>query len=225
MKNLIQNIILLALAALLLGGCASSKSLRITTRPPGAKVNVDGMAMGVSPIVYPYRTQAENIVIEVAKQGYVTETQTVSTRSPEVRAGSTLIVLSEDPMYTETTTSSATNVWLKVQISNRLDEREAWQRIVDSVTSSYDSLEQMDPQSGYLRSSPKQQRWDSPKAGVNILRTQLIATIASTGPLVYKFKIKSELSHGLANDWTEYHRVFYGDAEMIEELTTRLGIK
>ena len=97
---------------------------------------------------------------------------------------------------------------------------------MDSVTTVYDSLEQLDPSSGYLRSAMRERRWDLGfRLGIYIIRTQLSGSIASLEPLIYKFKIKSEYRWSRSSNWDPYNRVFKVDAERVEELTNRLGIK
>ena len=52
-----------------------------------------------------------------------------------------------------------------------------------------------------------------------------ITADSQVSPLIYKFKIKAESRWGSSRDWEPYDRVFKKDAELIEELTSRLGLK
>ena len=105
-----------------------------------------------------------------------------------------------------------------------ISKEECWQKIIDSATTAYDILEQMDPNSGYFRSALQERRWDlGGSLGVYYVRTQLIGSISSTDPLIFKFKIKAESRWGRSRDWDPYERVFRKDAELIEELVNRLA--
>jgi hypothetical protein len=128
-----------------------------------------------------------------------------------------------------TTTSDAANNWLRVQVDPSLAPDVVWQKLVDSVTGSYPSLEMLDAASGYMRSVYNIKTFGQPRAGAEfIVRTRFICTISSKSPLVYKMKIESEWSapqRGLQEDWFPYDRVFKPDAQLVEELQSRLGVK
>ena len=197
----------------------------IYTDPDGAYVMVNNKDLGDAPQQYQYSNGASFRVL-ASKDGYFDSKADFYADSPELRDGVIHMSLRENPVWRATTTSRATNVWLRVQINEKFSESDVWQRVIDSVTSAYDSLEQLDPSSGYIRSTERQRTWDlGGKQGRYTVRTQVIGSIASAKPLIYKFKLKSEYSTGGADDWQPYGRVFHEDAEMIEELTNRLGLK
>ena len=132
----------------------------------------------------------------------------------------------QNPVWQETTTSRATNTWLRVQIDPAISQDASWQKIVDAVTTGYDSLEQLDPLSGYLRSTVQQRRWDlGDRRGPFFVRTQFLGSLSSKEPLIYKLKIKAESRWGTIGDWQPYERVFGKDSDLIEELSNRLGLK
>jgi hypothetical protein len=132
----------------------------------------------------------------------------------------------QNPVWQETTTSRATNTWLRVQIDPAISQDASWQKIVDAVTTGYDSLEQLDPLSGYLRSTAQQRRWDfGDRRGPFFVRTQFLGSLSSKEPLIYKMKIKAESRWGTIGDWQPYERVFGKDSDLIEELSNRLGLK
>ena len=95
------------------------------------------------------------------------------------------------------------------------------------MTTAYDSLEQLDFQSGYIRSVRQLREFRGGTKGDFIIRTQFLGSISSKTPLTYKFKIRSEKRYKRASSesWEDYPRVFKNDAELIEELQARLGIK
>lgn len=203
--------------------CSSPNTFQIVTEPEGAFIKVNGKNVGVAPQEHKHES-GRALLVTVSKEGFFDENVQLTKNSPQIESGLVRVVLQENPVWRETTTSRATNVWLRIQINEALTQDAVWQRVVDSVTSTYDSLEQLDPKSGYLRSTAREKSWNIGN-GVFRVRTQLIGSIATLSPLIYKFKIKSEYSKGRQNDWQEYDRVFREDAGMIEELSNRLGIK
>jgi hypothetical protein len=125
----------------------------------------------------------------------------------------------------ETTTSDAANNWLRVQVDPSLAPDIVWQKLVDSVTGCYPSLEMIDAASGYMRSVYNIRKFGRPGSGEEFeVRTRFICSISSKSPLVYKMKIESEWSTP-QQDWAPYDRVFKQDAELVEELQSRLGVK
>jgi hypothetical protein len=125
-----------------------------------------------------------------------------------------------------TTTSDAANNWLRVQVDPSLAPDVTWQKIVDSVTEDYPDLEMVDVASGYIRSVYTIRQFGEPgvKNGFQV-RTRFVCSIASKSPLVYKIKIESEMSSPPYVDWRPYNRVFNQDAQLVEELESRLGVK
>lgn len=124
-----------------------------------------------------------------------------------------------------TTTSDAANNWLRVQVDPSLSPDVVWQKLMDSVTEDYPSLEMIDVASGYIRTVYTIRRFGQVGAKDEFqIRTRFVCTIASKTPLVYKIKIESEMSTP-SQDWTPYDRIFKQDAQLCEELQSRLGVK
>lgn len=93
---------------------------------------------------------------------------------------------------------------------------------MDSVTGRYPSLEMVDAASGYARSVYSMRRFKGPNGDIEV-RTRFICSISSKTPLVYKMKIESDIS-APHQGWVPYDRVFNEDAELIEEIQSRLGV-
>lgn len=223
-----ESVLLAAAAAVVLtAGCSGLRKLHIVVDPPDAFVSVDKQNLGQSPVSYDYDLDVtRSFSVTADKEGYFPESVVINESHRAHESGELMLTLRANPAWSETTTSRATNTWLRVQVDPSIQKDASWQKIIDAVTSAYDSLEQMDPTSGYIRSTMQQRKWDLGSVqGVYCVRTQLLAAIASTNPLVYKFKIKSEFKWGSSRDWEPYDRVFKKDAELIEELNSRLGLK
>lgn len=214
---------LLALA--LLGtGCSSSHRLRIVTDPAGGFIQVDGVNVGVAPVEHAFDLDDNRTaLVSATLTGFHKEEVTLSRRSPAMKKKQLRLVLQEDESWRVTTTSEATNNWIRIQIESSLTPDAVWQKVVDSVTGRYTSLEQLDSASGYLRSIPTVRKFRGPRGDFRI-RTRFVCSISSKAPLVYKIRIESDFTDNLV-DWTPFSRVFKDDAALIEELQGRLGIK
>lgn len=215
----------LALAAFpVLAGCDSTRSILINSEPPGAFIQVDGQNAGNAPITQTFDFGAKyTFVVTGSMTGYFTEEVVLTKKHPAVRTLEVKLVLQEDEAWKATTTSEATNAWLRIQVDPKLTAEQMWQKLIDAVTSAYSSLEQMDSSSGYIRSVATVRKFRSPKGQISV-RTRFTGSIAQKEPLLYKLKIEAEVSTN-GSDWSPYSRVFKEDEALIEELQSRLGTK
>lgn len=207
--------------ALLSAGCGE-RMVAITTQPAEAVIRVNGQNLGPSPKTHQFTFRDEGAyAVTAAKEGYYSETVTLTRDSDAVHGGLLKLVLTPDHCWASTTISQATNTWLRVPAAPGLSREAAWQIIVDAVTSRYDALEQIDASSGYLRSTPHLKSF---KVNANTLRArnQFYCALASPDPLVYKIKVASDIGY-VGGDWKAYGRIFKADADLVNELMARLG--
>ena len=208
---------------------AQHKSAMITSDPVQALVKVGNEEVGRTPVEYSFdfSDRASRYLITLSKPGYFDQVLTVTEGSSAVRSGQINATLEENPAWTTTTESEATNKWLRIAVDPVITYSDAWQKIIDSVTSVYDSLEQLDQASGYLRSSPKLREFSKGPEGPFFVRTQFIGSISSKAPLTYKIKLisRTRLKSEPAEHWKEFGRVFAEDAQLVEEMQNRLGLK
>lgn len=216
--------LLMAAWLLSLSACASVTELFVTSDPTGAMIQVDNRNVGEAPVLtrLDFDRKKEYLVTAV-KPGYFTEEELVGEDSAAADEKKLRFVLMEDEAWKVTTTSEATNAWLRFQVDPKFAEPDVWQKLVDSVTSRYSSLEQMDAASGYMRTVSQVRRFRSPSGEFRV-RTRFLCSMSSRSPLVYKFRIEAERSDP-SGDWIPYERVFKEDAALIEELSNRLGVK
>lgn len=220
----VMNVLSVVLVGLCLSGCAASE-IQIRTQPAGAVAMVDGQPVGSTPTKAKFDFGKKTFYeVSVSKPGYIPMEQTVASGSEVVRRGYVAFDMIPDQAHTQTTVSDAANNWRRIQISPQFTKDAAWQRLVDSVTTRYSNLEQLDQASGYLRSVALMRTFKTPGRGEFSVRTYFIGTIAQSEPLVYKVKIVAERSDS-PGVWQPYDRVFTGDQELIEELQNRLGLK
>mgnify|MGYP001175619478 CR=1 FL=1 len=203
-------------------GCATQPTT-VTTDPAGAFVAVDGTGAGTSPLKYTFdfgKQQAYQVT--ASKPGFFDSTITLTSNGSGINNGVLPLALKADESFTQTTTAEAANRWVRIQVADSMKQDDVWQKLVDAVTSRYSSIEQMDNTSGYMRSVPIARTFKHPTSGDFSIRTQFLGAVSSRSPLVYKVKIVAERSTADGH-WVSFDRVFKGDAELLDELQTRLG--
>ena len=213
-----------ALANIALASCSSTRAVTITSNPAGAMIQLDGRNVGTSPANATVDfSEKKSVIVTAVRDGYFPEVIALDPDSRPVKKGHLNLVLMEDEAWKVTTTSEATNNWLRVQVDPSIASGDVWQKLIDSVTTRYASLEQLDSDSGYVRTVSERRRFQGPR-GEYAVRTRFLCSMSSREPLIYKFKVQSEITD-LRGDWVPYDRVFTEDAALIEELRDRLGIK
>ena len=223
-RNLTRFLTLTLLLSATTGCVSANRNLTFQSTPAGAMVRIDGQNVGETPVSVPVDLRGERVaLVEAFKAGYYPEQITLDRMTPGVRSGLVSLVLMEDEAWKFTAFSDATNTWLRVQCDETLEERDAWQKLVDSVTSRYVSLEQMDSDSGYIRSVHEVRSFQGPQGDYDI-RTRFVCSMSTRRPLTFKFRIDAQTSND-GHNWVPYERVFLEDAELIEELQGRLGVK
>lgn len=210
-----------ALVAIVVSGCGE-RMVAITTQPAEAVLVVNGRNLGPAPKTHQFTFRDEAVYSVTAfKEGFYNEVVTLTKDSDAIHAGILNLVLEPDHCWTSTTISQATNTWLRLPVDPGLSREVIWQKVVDAVTTRYDSLEQIDAASGYLRSSPRLKSFKVNGTTV-ALRNQFYCAQASFDPLVYKVKVVSERSVA-GTDWKPYGRIFKADADLVNELMVRMG--
>ena len=173
-----------------LAGCATPTT-SIVSQPPGALIAVDGVNVGTAPVQYKFDFRhTPTPVVVASKEGYISEQIALNSDSSAIKGSQLPIFLTEDPAYQATTTCEADNNWLRVQVEPSLAPDVVWQKLVDSVTGRYPSLEMIDNVSGYMRSVYVTQKFQEKREELWV-RTRFICSISSKTPLVYKMKIES----------------------------------
>ena len=219
--------------ATLLAGCGLptfgliDTSTSITSEPESAFIKINGQNVGNTPVSYQFDFDKVQVYrVSAEREGFHPYPVRVRKDDLKIKGGNLHLVLQEDVAWNDTTNSEATNKWLRLQVDPTINQADTWQKIVDSVTTAYDSLEQLDYQSGYIRSISQKREFTGGPDGDFVIRTQFLGSISSRTPLIYKFKLRSEKSLKRERDnWKPYPRVFKNDAELVEELQARLGIK
>lgn len=213
--------LVLSLALLTLSSACATRDVLLVAEPRGAWLQVDGTNIGRAPTrhVFDFSDKPAFSVSGYAP-GYFRADTTVTRES--LATSELRVVLVEDPSWRATTTTDATNAWLRVQVNPDLAPDRVWQKLVDAVTDRYAGVEQLDPLSGYLRSAPAVRRFRGPDGDFKI-RTRFLSAIASKEPFVIKVKIECERSER-EGDWQPHARPFKEDATLLEEIQSRVGL-
>ncbi len=209
--------------ALIVSGCATApQNTEIRTNPAGATVAVDGMkASQITPFLYPFDFSKKNdYVLTVSKEGFFEQEYLVNKENPSLRKGEITIDLTPSPLYEATRTSPATNNWVQILVGTNLDAKTAWQIMIDAVIKRSSNVKELNYESGYLQTKYTIKKFET-KNGEFLLRCQLIATLVSSEPLIYRVKSVAEWS-GNGVQWYPYNRIFVEHAEMITEIEDRL---
>ena len=205
-----------------------TKMALINSNPNAALVKINGENVGQTPVDYAFdfSEKRRRYAITVSKLGFFDSTVVVDANSSGIRSGTINVVLEDNPAWKMTSESEATNRWLRIAVDPSISYDNAWQKIVDSVTMRYDSLEQLDQASGYLRSSSKVREFPKGPDGPFLVRMQFLGSVSSKEPLTYKIKlIATTRPKNKEGSWQKFDRVFAEDAELVEELQNRLGLK
>lgn len=212
---------------IMFSACASGpNNVPITSNPADAFVRINDTNVGTTPTNHHFDFKRSPVHVVVAnKPGYLEEQIRLNKDHPMIARGVVEINLQEDEAYRMTTESEATNRWVRVELNSDLTQPQAWQRIIDSVTATYESIEQMDQTAGYLRTTPKVRMFQLGRQGNFRIRTHLVGSISSRDPVTYRFQVRSQIRPERAADhaWEDYDRIFTEDAQLIQELQMRLG--
>lgn len=220
MRNILPGLLV---CVLFFAGCAKTTlDTEIISNPPGATVTIDGLkSPETTPFKYPFDfTSIPEYKLLVAKDGFFEQELLVNRNLPSLSKGEITITLTPSPLWEATTTSPATNTWVQIPVGADLDARNAWQIMIDAVIKRSSNVKELNYESGYLQTKYTVKKFET-KNGEFLLRCQLIATLVSSEPLIYRIKDVAEWS-GNGVQWHPYNRIFHEHAEMITEIQDRL---
>lgn len=197
--------------------------------PDGAVIRVNGKEVGTSEYTLKL-VRGSEAKIEVEKKGFVTYMTTLSNKQSEV-SPPTYVVLSEgspefpeDESFTSSTESDLANRDFVLSTPDGMEEEDAWRIVAQIIQTYYDELEQIDRETGYMRTA-----WVYKSYPNRTVRTRLILKINNREPLKYSVKISSEensdrtkLDSRDDDDYKPWDRVLNQYKEIISEMQSRL---
>lgn len=205
-----------------LSGCSAPKQFlaEITTTPSGAMVAIDGAPTETTPFSHSFDfTTVEEYRINASKEGFFEEEITVDIETPALLAGKLTIDLEPSPLWTATTFSPTTNNWIQILVHDDISLRMSWQIMIDAVIKRSSAIKALNYEAGYLETKHNYKKFNT-KHGEFLLRCQLVATLISSDPLIYRLKNVSEWS-GNGVQWHPYNRVLLGNEAMTTEIQNR----
>jgi hypothetical protein len=210
-------------------GCCSPKQAIISTDPGGAKLSVNGKDIGAADKSYQFDFchDVKQYDVTATQDGYFDATAVVKDDSPGLNDKFIKLTLVADQAHatTEVPTDPA-NQWAIIQASPGLTKDVVWQKMVSVVTDRFTHLTVLDATSGHLESATHQKEFPNPSQGSMTIRTQLVASISSEQPLVYKVKLVSQVGYGASPDkWTDYPRVYKEEAKLIDSIRDQIGVR
>lgn len=225
MKKISYQHYLLLFGILLLSSCATKTNLEteIATDPNGARVFINGTeSMQPTPFHYTFEFNAnQEYELLIQKEGYFEEEYILKKNMPALKDGKITVPLTRSPLWEATTFSPATNSWIQILVGSDISAKMAWQIMIDAVIKRSSNIKELNYESGYLQTKYTLKKFDT-KNGEFLLRCQLIATLVSSDPLIYRLKDVSEWS-GNGVQWHAYNRIFIEHSDMITEIQDRLS--
>lgn len=223
MARQIYRWIIVAASLLLVNGCATPPNVvEIRSNPPGATVAID---VQKSPQVTPFSQQFDfmkksDYNLLFSKEGHFEQELVLNNTTPNIDKGVISVDLNPSPLWEATRPSPATNNWVQIPVGATLDAKAAWQIMIDAAIKRSSNIKELNYESGYLQTKHTVKKFET-KNGEFLLRCQLIATMVSAEPLIYRIKDVAEWSaNGV--QWHPYNRIFIEHAEMITEIEDRL---
>lgn len=203
---------------------------KVTIRvPDGAVIRVNGKEVGTGEYTIKL-VKGSKAKIEVEKKGFVTYMTTIYNDESEL-APPAIIVLSEntpefpeDESFSSSTESDVANRDFVMSTPLDMSEETAWKIVAQIIQTYFDELEQIDRETGYLRTAWVYKRYPN-----RTVRTRVIVKINNREPLKYSLKISSEecsdrtkLDSRDDDDFRPWDRVLNKYKEIISEMQARL---
>ncbi len=220
-NNLLKKNLILSLLCLLVTACVSTDTSfkkQINTAPSGATIAVNGNILGESPVVMDLdKMTLRDIEILASKEGYFNEIRLVNAKSllaPEA----VYIKLNKSPVWEATVETPVLNQWLILSVDNGESSDQVWSSLISILSERYGSIKNIDYRLGSADTDYVKRRFETTR-GLIALRSRILIRRTSLTPLVYKIKLTTEWSHGIA--WQQYNRAFVEDERLIKRLFKR----
>lgn len=212
----------------LLSGCNTVKQVPIESEPAGAQVYVQEGAIqnqiGVTPLTHGFDLPDDTTTYKVVArmEGYVDSRVNLSNILLEAKGGKLRMVLEEDKAWQGTIPSPLANAKVPVEANPRLDENEAWKRLVNTITIrfNYKLAPGTEQKSGYLLTEPRVEGFTQ---GPDTARVTNIVTanLTSTEPVIYTVQVESKID--VRGETRRYDRILRnGELKLLEELQASL---
>ena len=167
---------------------ARTKRCTVTCSEQDAEIYANGTLVGKGSAIVSIEAYGQTHV-EFVKVGFLREEITLFNGGkgdpPYVK--SYHMRMREDDAFQASTQTDIANVYIEIPISKGVDE--GWKLINRVILDYFDVIETNDKETGYLRTA-----WTVQQFTQAVIRTRVVVKAHTDDPLVYKFKLISEVS-------------------------------
>ncbi|MDX5435916.1 MAG: hypothetical protein LPK03_01905 [Pontibacter sp.] len=198
--------------------------VRITTAPADANIEVAGKVVGIGNYDLKVPKNA-CIELRVTKDGFLRYIKNYCNQADmQAPPAKEFVELLEDEAYASSISTDMANVRITVPVNKALAPEDAWRILGSIVTKSFDVLETVDYNTGYLTTAWQVQNFN----GMNTIRTRVIVSSGgNANDLTYVVKIVSQRADGVTSvkedqlfmDWGRLLKRYGG---IVEEIQARL---
>ena len=164
----------------------------IVRAPEGSTISVNGKKVGTAE--YTIRiTKGSMVKLTISKKGFVPYSVNLSNKDNEVPPPPVIVIeegslqMPEDESWTASSESDIANTDFILSIPEGMSEDDAWKIVAQIIQTYFDELEQIDKETGYMRTA-----WVYKRYANRTVRTRVIVKINNRSPLKYSLKISSE---------------------------------
>jgi len=198
--------------------------VKITTAPNDANIEIAGKVVGVGK--YDLKVPKNDCIeLRVVKDGYIRFIKNycnqLNMQEPPLTE---FVEMVSDEAYSSSVSTDVANVRITIPVNKTLDPESAWRTLSSIVTRSFDVIETVDYNTGYLTTAWQVQNFN----GMSTIRTRLIVSSGGNGnDLTYVVKLVSQRADGvtsvkedqLFSDWGRLLKRYSG---IVEEVQARL---
>ena len=201
----------------------------IVRAPEGSTIMVNGKSVGTAEHTIRI-TKGSSVKLTVSKKGFVPYRVTLSNKDDEVPPPPVIVLeegsmqMPEDESWTASSESDIANTDFILSIPEGMSETDAWKIVAQIIQTYFDELEQIDKETGYMRTA-----WVYKRYANRTVRTRVIVKINNRSPLKYSLKISSEenddaqtLDSRDDDHFREWERVLNKYKDIISESQARL---
>lgn len=226
MKKLLLLFSLFIILIPVVNAKGKSKTVKISTSEPDARIIVDGQNLGTGTLLVKVLPDA-CVNVKIEKPGYLRYEQMFCNKYGQTLPPPTQYFdMKKDDAVEASIKTDQANVDFSVEPSKKYDVTEAWKLTTQIVTDYFDAIEVADKETSYLRTA-----WSVQSFQQNTIRTRLIIKLGNSNPLTFKIKLVSEFS-GVSGtsvkadeQFREWDRILRKYQNIISDFNTRLGAK
>ncbi|MBB6611086.1 hypothetical protein H7F15_08570 [Pontibacter sp. Tf4] len=198
--------------------------VKITSAPTDANIEVNGKIVGVGKYDLKVPKNA-CIELRVVKDGFIRFVKNYCNQANMQEPPLTEYVeMAVDEAYNSSISTDMANVRITIPVNKTLDPESAWRTLSSIITRSFDVLETVDYNTGYLTTAWQVQNFN----GMSTIRTRVIvSTGGNSGDLTYVVKLVSQRADGVTSVkedqlFSDWERLLKRYGNIVEELQARL---